>query len=334
MMLRLIFIAVLSLLPLNKAAADNLWTAEEKTAGAHENLQALPVVLKRKAVVADEYIRLGDLFSGLDADTDKKIVAPAPALGKEAVLTAEWLKKLAQTNKISWTPADGKTAVTVRRDAYEIKADEIKKILIKELKAHGLPENADLFIQSGTLPVPVPVKSSWRLEPVQTEYNSFRQTFEAKMSLTVNAEKKDDLFFAGKAQIFITVPVAGQDLKSGQIITRDDIQMKDIVQETGRRRADPVKTEDLIGKEVKRSIRAGQIISQNDVQTQVMVAKGKIITLNFAKGGIMLSAKGKALENGGLGDTVRVMNIQSKSVVQGTVTGPETVSIAPAGGHP
>lgn len=48
----------------------------------------------------------------------------------------------------------------------------------------------------------------------------------------------------------------------------------------------------------------------------------------------MLSAKGKALENGGLGDTVRVMNTQSKSVVQGTVTGPETVSIAPAGGHP
>ena len=63
-------------------------------------------------------------------------------------------------------------------------------------------------------------------------------------------------------------------------------------------------------------------------------AKGKIITLNFTKGGIMLSAKGKALENGGLGDTVRVMNTQSKSVVQGTVTGPETVSIVPAGGHP
>lgn len=334
MMLRLIFIVVLSVIPLNNAAGTDLWASEEKTAEAHENLQALPVVLKQKAVVADEYIRLGDLFSGMDSDADKKIVAPAPALGKEAVLTAEWLKKLAQTNKIGWTPADSKTAVTVRRDAYEISANEIKKILVKELKAHGLPENADLFIQSGSLPVLVPVKSSWRLDPVQTEYNSFRQTFEAKMNLIVNAEKKDDLFFVGKAQIFITVPVAKQDLKSGQIITRDDIQMNNIVQETGRRRIEPVNMEDLIGKEVKRSIRAGQHISQNDVQTQVMVAKGKIITLNFTKGGIMLSAKGKALENGGLGDTVRVMNTQSKSVVQGTVTGPETVSIVPAGGHP
>ena len=206
MMLRLIFIAVLSVIPLNKAAGADLWSPETKTAEAHENLQALPVVLKQKAVVADEYIRLGDLFSGLDSDADKKIVAPAPALGKEAVLTAEWLKKLAQTNKIGWAPADSKTAVTVRRDAYEISADEIKKILVKELKAHGLPENADLFIQSGSLPVLVPVKSSWRLDPVQTEYNSFRQTFEAKMNLIVNAEKRTICFSSAKRRFSLWCP--------------------------------------------------------------------------------------------------------------------------------
>lgn len=207
MMLRLIFIAVLSVIPPYDAAGADLWATEPKTAETHENLQALPVVLKQKAVVAGEYIRLGDLFSGLDSDTDKKIVAPAPALGKEAILTAEWLKKLAKTNKISWTPADNKTSVTVRRDAHEINADEIKKILAKELKAHGLPENADLFIQSGSMPVLVPVKSSWRLDPVQTEYNSFRQTFEAKMNLIVNAEKKDELFLPAKRRPLSRYPL-------------------------------------------------------------------------------------------------------------------------------
>ncbi len=329
-MLRLIFILALSVLPLHDAAGADAWAKEAEAVEMHGKLQALPVVLKQKATVADEYIRLGDLFSGLDADTDKKIVAPAPVLGKEAILTAEWLKKLAQTNKIDWTPADGKASITVHRDAYEIGTDEIKTILIKELKQHGLPENADLLIQSGSLPVLVPLKSSWLLQPVQTEFNATRQTFEAKMNLFINSEKKDDLFFAGKAQIFITVPVAKQDLKSGRILTRDDLQMDNIVLGTGRRRPDPVNIDDLIGKEVKRSLRAGQQISPNDVQTQVMVAKGKIVTLNFTKGGVMLSAKGKALENGGLGDTVRVMNIQSKSVIQGTVSGPETVSILPS----
>ena len=149
------------------------------------------------------------------------------------------------------------------------------------------------------------------------------------MDLIVNGEKKDPLSFVGKVQIFITVPVAKNDMKSEQIITREDIRMDNVVQESGRRQIDPVDIEDLIGKEVKRSIRAGQNITLKDVQKQVMVEKGKMITLSFTKGGIMLSAKGKALENGGLGDTVRVMNTKSKSVVQGTVTGPETVSITP-----
>ena len=76
-------------------------------------------------------------------------------------------------------------------------------------------------------------------------------------------------------------------------------------------------------------MRAGNAIDSGDVQTQVMVAKGKIVTLTFSKGGIMLSTKGKALENGGLGDTVRVMNAQSKNIVEGTVTAPETVFVEP-----
>lgn len=72
-----------------------------------------------------------------------------------------------------------------------------------------------------------------------------------------------------------------------------------------------------------------QPLPPDDVRTQVMVAKGKFVTIGFTKGGIMLSAQGKALENGGLGDTVRVQNMQSKSVVQGIVTGPETVTVSP-----
>ena len=290
-------------------------------------LQALPVVLKEKATVTDDQIRLGDLFSGLDEAADKKVVAPAPALGKEAILTFEWLKKLAKTNKIAWEPANEKISVTIRREADEIAKDEIAQIISKELKAQGMPENAEIVFQKGDFPVLVPVKSAWHLDPVSAEYTPSRQQFEAKLSLSVNSEKKQNLSFFGKVRTFIQVPVAAQDLRAGQIITSDDI----LPQEANSRLADQIKAEDLIGKEVKRLIRSGQTILANDVRTQVMVAKGKIVTLNFTKGGIMLSVQGKALENGGLGDTVRVMNLQSKSVVQGTVTGPETVSIQTTG---
>ncbi len=301
------------------------------TRAAAGELQALPVVLKQKAEVSGEYIRLGDLFSGLDAAADQTPAAPAPALGKDAILTAEWLKQLAKKHGIDWTPTPDQSTATVHRAADKIGEDEVKAALTAALREKGLPETADLLIQKGDLPLLVPARSDWRLEPTRAEYNAHRQTFEVETDLTVNREKLSSPVFSGKVRLFVTVPVARRDMKAGQIVTRDDIAANRIAQD-GRRRIDPANIDDLIGKEIKRTVRAGQTITANDVQTQVMVAKGKVVTLNFSKGNIMLSAKGKALENGGLGDSVRVMNLQSKSVVQGTVTGPETVLIPAAGG--
>lgn len=306
------------------AAADGLW---DEPAEKHPELQALPVTLREKASVDDEYIRLGDLFSGLDEKTDRKVVAPAPALGKEVILTAEWLKNLVYVNKISWTPASDKASVSVRRNAEEINRKDIARILEKELKAQGMPDKAEISMQRGPFPILVPVKSDYRLDTESVTYDPFSQNFEAKMTLVVDGKEEEKYNFSGKVQTFLLVPTARTDLSVGQIITENDIFMKNMPQDNRRRQTVPARMEDLIGKELKRSTRAGQILSEDDVRTKVMVAKGKLITLNFSKGGIMLTTQGKALENGGLGDTVRVMNTQSKAVVQGTVTGPETVLI-------
>lgn len=305
------------------AAGDGLW---DEPAEKLPGLQALPVTLREKTTVDDEYIRLGDLFSGLDEKADRKVVAPAPALGKEVILTAEWLKNLVRLNKINWTPAGDKASVTVKRNAGEIDRKDIARILEKELKAQGMPDKSEISMQRGPFPILVPVKSDYRLDTENIAYDPFTQNFEAKMTLIVDGKETEKYVFSGKVQTFVMFPTARRDLSVGQIITESDIFMKNMPQD-GRRRQTPALIEDLIGKEVKRSTRAGQILSEDDVRTKVMVAKGKLITLNFSKGGIMLTTQGKALENGGLGDTVRVMNTQSKAVVQGTVTGPETVLI-------
>jgi flagella basal body P-ring formation protein FlgA len=43
--------------------------------------------------------------------------------------------------------------------------------------------------------------------------------------------------------------------------------------------------------------------------------------------GISLTARGKAEENGSLGDTVNVLNVQSKRVIQAVVSGPGQVTV-------
>ena len=102
-----------------------------------EDLPALPVVLRSKAVIKSDKIRLGDLFSGLPRDKENRLVADAPSLGKDAVLTADWLKEAAQKHAVDWEPADSGVTVEVKRAALEIGKADILPALVKELKNLG-----------------------------------------------------------------------------------------------------------------------------------------------------------------------------------------------------
>jgi flagella basal body P-ring formation protein FlgA len=58
-----------------------------------------------------------------------------------------------------------------------------------------------------------------------------------------------------------------------------------------------------------------------------MVHRDDSVTLVYEVPGILLTTRGKALEAGAEGDVINVLNVQSKRTVQGTVTGPNRVSI-------
>lgn len=317
-MIRFIALLAFLTLPPSGAAADDLWA--EKGAVAD-----LPVTLRASAVVKDGSVRLGDLFGGLDAERDSRVVAKAPAAGKDAVLTAQWLEKIAKANGLEWKPERPDATITVTRTAAEIEKEEIFPLVLKELRQAGAADEADVLL-FGDFPLKIPAGKAYDIAFEDTVLRAGGKTFRTKAVVRTDDEK---LSFALSGQIkpFALFPTASNRLTAGQILTEADIAMKKIPLDRIRRKTVAAKTADLIGKEVKRPLGAGDIITADDVRSRVMVAKGKLITLSFRKGGIMLSAQGKALENGGLGDTVRVMNTQSKSVVQGTVTGPEAVEV-------
>jgi flagella basal body P-ring formation protein FlgA len=58
-----------------------------------------------------------------------------------------------------------------------------------------------------------------------------------------------------------------------------------------------------------------------------MVGRNEAVTLIYQVPGIVLSARGKAMEAGREGDTVNVLNVQTKRTIQGTVTGPGRVTV-------
>jgi len=82
----------------------------------------------------------------------------------------------------------------------------------------------------------------------------------------------------------------------------------------------------LVGHETRRFLRAGEPVRGSDVRMPVLVAKGSTVTMTFTAPGISLTAIGKAMSEGGMGEMVTVLNPVSYRQVTCTVTGPGQVA--------
>ena len=68
-------------------------------------------------------------------------------------------------------------------------------------------------------------------------------------------------------------------------------------------------------------------IQANSVQHPILVAKGSLVTNILKTPKMILTAQGKALDDGSDGDTVRISNSQSNNIIEAEVTGPARVAV-------
>jgi flagella basal body P-ring formation protein FlgA len=77
----------------------------------------------------------------------------------------------------------------------------------------------------------------------------------------------------------------------------------------------------LDGMETRRLLRAGEAVRVDDVRHPILVTKGETVTMTFNAPGLTLTATGRAMSEGGLGETVTVQNPVSFRQITGVVIG-------------
>lgn len=83
----------------------------------------------------------------------------------------------------------------------------------------------------------------------------------------------------------------------------------------------------LVGKELRRYLPAGAALSAADLREPAMVVRNRPVRLEFARGALSISVDGRALSSGAAGETIRVLNLGSKTVVEGVVVGQDRVEV-------
>lgn len=78
--------------------------------------------------------------------------------------------------------------------------------------------------------------------------------------------------------------------------------------------------EAAVGKEAKVTLYTGRPILASQLGTPALVERNQLVRMTYADGPLSITTEGRALDRAGVGEEVRVMNLNSRQVVTGQVT--------------
>ena len=86
--------------------------------------------------------------------------------------------------------------------------------------------------------------------------------------------------------------------------------------------------ESLIGKVARRTLIAGKPIPLAYVREREVIQKGKPVRVVFSSGGLTISSIAIPLQAGGIGDLLSLRNVDSGTIIKGTVEADGTIRVA------
>lgn len=112
-------------------------------------------------------------------------------------------------------------------------------------------------------------------------------------------------------------------LQRGTVIGPGDVS----IAYTESRRGQAQSLHDVVGKEVRATLRPGRAIRMSDLRTPILVERNQLVDLVYRAGSLTIRGEGRALRQGGSGERIRVMNLDSRIVVTGRVSSDGRVEV-------
>jgi flagella basal body P-ring formation protein FlgA len=112
-------------------------------------------------------------------------------------------------------------------------------------------------------------------------------------------------------------PIRGQSLIAADDVEAADLDLPGAIE-------DPAA---VVGREARVTLYPGRPILKGQVGAPALVERNQLVRMNFADGPLIITAEGRVLDRGGVGEVVRVMNLSSRQIVSGAVAADGSIEV-------
>jgi len=167
------------------------------------------------------------------------------------------------------------------------------------------------------------------LQVVTLAYDPRTTRFDVTLGLPQSVElRRQAARYTGTAIETIDAVTVDRPVERGEVLKASDLTV------VRRPKADgaAVLTDfsAAVGLAARHALRPGQPFAAADLMKPQIVQRNDTVTIVYQAPGVMLTLRGQAQDAGALGDTISVLNVESKRAVQAVVAGPDRVTVGPA----
>ena len=219
--------------------------------------------------------------------------------------------------------------ISIVRRKQIISKGQIEEIVRQHVLQATMAKPEDVHVQTVGIEEPVIVPDgalSWEIQSPLHDPGS--DSTALTVQFFVNGNRVLSSRVVSKVQVFQKVVCAARALKRDEIVDADDLRLLrlNVAHHPERFRTE---FDQVIGKRLTTNVDVNQPIDTEVLDKAVTVKRGSTVMVVYHREGLSLTAKGQAKEDGTLGDTVKVMNMDSKRTLLCRVVDPHTVEVVP-----
>jgi flagella basal body P-ring formation protein FlgA len=238
---------------------------------------------------------------------------------------ARWLARVAEAFGITWENASPAARLTITRASRRIPAADVAALVRQAVEEHVGEERVEISFDAPAADLHLPAGADPTIAVADITWQAATGRFSVLLAAPAGAPTVT-VPISGRAVAMSEVPVLARRMGTREVIGDADILWIEVPAD--RLGASVVRdASELVGMSPRRSIGAETPVRQEDVRAPIVIARGEAVTMVVRHGGLTVTARGRALDEGARGATIRVMNIDSKRTIEAEVTGPGAVAV-------